>query len=228
MRRKKKNGIEWFEFELLQKFPEVRHGVFRLGKEENLPALLGSLGVEKGVKLKQCHRADILEVKKYDAPLTHVENYDGMVTGEREMGLLIRHADCQAAILYDPVANVLGTAHCGWRGSVQNIYQNTIDAMVSLGADPARLIVCIGPSLGPENAEFKHYREELPQSFWRFQVRPTYFDFWKISTMQLMAAGVPQGQIEIAEICTYGNPETCYSYRRNKATPHHGTVSALM
>ncbi|MBF5059845.1 polyphenol oxidase family protein [Candidatus Neptunochlamydia vexilliferae] len=227
MRRKKKNGIEWLEFELLQKFPEVRHGVFGLGEEKNIPAAFDALGIEKGVKLKQCHRADILEVKRYDIPLTHIENYDGMVTKEKEMGLLIRHADCQAAIFYDPIAKVLGTAHSGWRGSVQNIYQNTIDAMVSLGADPAHLIVCIGPSLGSDNAEFKHYREELPQAFWRFQVRPTYFDFWKISTMQLMTAGVPQGQIEIAEICTYDDP-SCYSYRRDKTHLRHGTIAAQM
>ncbi|MBF5059847.1 hypothetical protein NEPTK9_001366 [Candidatus Neptunochlamydia vexilliferae] len=76
MRRKKKNGIEWLEFDLLQKFPEVRHGVFGLGEEKNIPAAFDALGIERGVKLKQCHRADIFEVKCYDAPLTHIEkNY---------------------------------------------------------------------------------------------------------------------------------------------------------
>ncbi len=235
MKRKKKNGIVWLEFELLGLFPEVKQAVFlnlELGEKsspENLKHALKLLEIEKGVKLKQCHKADIKEVRGVDQTLTHFDDFDGVVTNQKEIGLLIRHADCQGAIFYDPVNHALGNVHCGWRGSVLNIYQKIIIKMKTLyGTDPSDLIVCIGPSLGPENAEFKHYKEELPESFWEFQVRPTYFDFWEISRMQLTKAGVPKEQIEIAEICTYENHKEYFSYRRNKATPHHGTLVALL
>lgn len=234
MKRKKKNGIVWLEFEILQLFPEVRHGVFLnlgLGEKnspENPKRAFDLLGIKRGAKLKQCHKAEIKEVILDDQSLLHFDDYDGMVTAEKEVGLLIRHADCQGAIFYDPIHQVLGNVHCGWRGSVQNIYQKTIDRMKELyQTNPSDLIVCIGPSLGPEAAEFKHFKEELPEAFWEHQVRPTYFDFWEISRMQLMEAGIPEEQIEIAEICTYENEEECFSYRRNKDTPHHGTLVGL-
>ncbi len=235
MERKKKNGIVWLEFELLQLFPEIKHGVFlnlELGEKdppENPLKTLDLFNLPKGVKLKQCHKADIKAVSQCDQDFQHFDDYDGLVTAEKETGLLIRHADCQAAIFYDPVHQVLGNVHCGWRGSVQNIYQKMVDKMTDLyQTDPSDLIVCIGPSLGPDSAEFKHYKEELPESFWEYQIRPTYFDFWEISRMQLTNAGVPEEQIEIAEICTYENEAECFSYRRNKNTPHHGTLVGIL
>lgn len=234
MERKKKNGIVWLEFELLQLFPEVKHGVFlnlELGEKnspENPKRALELFGMTKGAKLKQCHKADIKEVREGDELLNHFDDYDGLVTAKKEFGLLIRHADCQAAIFYDPIQQVLGNVHCGWRGSVQNIYQKTIDTLQTLyGTNPSDLIVCISPSLGPEAAEFKHFKKELPKHFWEYQVSPTYFDFWEISRMQLLEAGVPEEQIEVAEICTFENDEEYFSYRRNKNTPHHGTLAGM-
>lgn len=234
MIRKEKDQIQWLEFELLKPFPQIRHGVFLnfpLGDRdppENLIKAFELLEIERGVKLKQCHQANIYEVKKTEETVDFVHDYDGMLTAEKDIGLLIRHADCQATLFFDPKNNVIGNVHCGWRGSVQNIYQKTVEKMVSTyGTRPEDLIVCIGPSLGPENAEFKFYRQELPESFWAFQVRPTYFDFWAISRFQLTQAGVLDANIEIANICTYENVADCFSYRRNKLTPNQGTIIGL-
>lgn len=229
MLKKKKNSIEWLEFEILQSFPQVIHSVFwnfPLGERDDSShpeKAFNLLGLKKGVKLKQCHKNSILHVDKDSNDL--YEDFDGMMTNDPAIGLLIRHADCQATLFYDPVHQALANVHCGWRGSVLNIYQTTIQKMgKAFGTRPEDLIVCIGPSLGPSNAEFKHYQSELPTAFWKHQVRPTYFNFWEISKEQLLKSGVLKEHIEIAEICTY---EEGFSYRKNKETPHHGTIAAL-
>ena len=227
---KKKNSIVWLEFELLSQFEEVTHGVFwnfPLGERDD-PShpqkALELLGLKKGVKLRQCHKDDLLKVT-HAKELDHYENYDGALTQEKGIGLVIRHADCQAAIFFDPVQKALANVHCGWRGSRQNIYKKTIKKMEQLyKSSPKDIIVCIGPSLGPHHAEFKHYRDELPLPFWDYQVRPTYFNFWEISKMQLLSEGVLEKNIEVAKICTY---DEGFSYRKNKLTPHHGTIAAL-
>ena len=230
MQKKKKNTFIWFEFEILSQFTEIVHAVFwnfPLGERDDVShpkKALDVLGIEKGVKLKQCHRDDLLEVKGADQ-IDHYDDYDGIVTQRVGIGLLIRHADCQGTIFYDPVQKAIGNVHCGWRGSTLNIYKKTVEKMERLyGSRPKDLIVCIGPSLGPHNAEFKHYKEELPKSFWKYQVCPLYFDFWEISRAQLLDAGVLKEHIEIAKICTY---DEGFSYRKNKLTPHHGTIVAL-
>lgn len=144
------------------------------------------------------------------------------------LGLTILHADCQVALFYDPIQHAITVTHCGWRGSVQNIYQESIAAMRSLyGTKAENLLVGISPSLGPSASQFIHYQRELPESFYPFQVKPLYFDFWAISKWQLRECGVLPHHIEIAEICTYSHPEDFFSYRRIKTSGRHATIASL-
>ena len=118
----------------------------------------------------------------------------------------MKYADCQIALIYDPVNHAAANIHSGWRGSVANIFQEAILGMQqNYGSHPSNLLVCISPSLGPDEAEFIHYRKELPEPFWDYQVRPTYFDFWSITEAQLQAAGILPHHIEIARISTHAN-----------------------
>lgn len=153
---------------------------------------------------------------------------DGLITNQPGLGLFVMHADCQGALFYDPVKKAIAAVHCGWRGSVLNIYQKTIDKMKHhYNCDPSNIRVAISPSLGPQAAEFIHYRQELPEVFWKHQVKETYFDFWDISKMQLKAAGVLEKHLEIAGICTYSNPKDYFSYRRKKKSGRNGSMIAL-
>src|SRR5262249_42507527 len=103
-----------------------------------------------------------------------VINFDGVMTATPGVSLMMRHADCQVALFYDPKNHVAANIHSGWRGSVVNIYGEAVQYMrQAFGSQPSDLLVCISPSLGPDEAEFIHYRSELPEEFWSFQVRPT-------------------------------------------------------
>ncbi|MFN0064794.1 MAG: peptidoglycan editing factor PgeF [Chlamydiales bacterium] len=154
---------------------------------------------------------------------------DGLMTNRKGLGLLILHADCQAAIFYDPMHHALANIHCGWRGNVLNIYRETVARMHALyGTEASDVLVGISPSLGPEAAEFKNFRTEFPPNFWSFQTTPTYFNLWEISRWQLESAGVLPHHIEIAGICTYKNSDDYFSYRRIKQGGRHGTLAALL
>jgi len=247
MLRKKKGGVRWLEFELFADIPNLRHGVFlRQGGvstgdysslnlsydsgdnphhvRENLRKVQKVLKVDDLVCIRQEHGKHVTEAIGNEAFIG-----DAFTTETPGRALVIRHADCQAAIFYDPIHHAVANVHSGWRGSVQNIYAATIDFMrVSYGTQPENLLVGISPSLGPNHAEFVNYRQELPESFWEFQVKPNYFDFWGISTMQLRGCGVLPHHIEIAGICTYSHPEDYFSYRRDKARGRHGTIVTLL
>ncbi|MBI3211367.1 MAG: peptidoglycan editing factor PgeF [Simkania negevensis] len=232
MIRREKNGIEWLEFELLQPYKELRHatflrtGNFDLKKEENQEKALALLGASRGVGLRQVHRDQILHVRERKLLGWYLEeNFDALTTQEEGLALMIRHADCQAAIFFDPVNKAVANVHCGWRGSVKNIYKKVIDKMKALfGSEAADLIVCISPSLGPESAQFIHYREELPPHFWPFQKKELYFDFWEISRFQLEAEGIKK--IEVAGLCSKQNEKDFFSYRR-KEEGNNATLIAL-
>jgi purine-nucleoside/S-methyl-5'-thioadenosine phosphorylase / adenosine deaminase len=247
MIRRKKENVEWLEFDILQEHPEVVHGVFlrhggiskgpfaslNLGGgigddpenvKQNRKKVCKCLGVESLVVAKQMHGSKVQQV---DKPCTGLE-CDGLMTNQSDVPLMIKHADCQAALFFDPVNQVIANVHCGWRGSVQNIYRETVVKMQeAFGCDPGHLIVCISPSLGPDHAEFIHYKEELPKNFEPFQVKPTYFDFWEISRMQLEELGIKNEKIEVANLCTFEEKNDFFSYRREKKTGGNATVVVL-
>ena len=123
-------------------------------------------------------------------------------------------ADCQAILLYDPVRRVVANVHSGWRGSVSDIAGKTVAAMENrFGCRGRNLVAAIAPSLGPCCAEFRNYREEIPESFWRYKDGAEHFDFWKISRDQLAAAGLTPDNIHAGGLCTRCRTDLFYSYR---------------
>jgi polyphenol oxidase len=247
MLRKKRGSLEWLEFELLQEFPEVKHAVYlRHGGVSEGP--YSSLNVGGGTgDCEDMIRLNRAKIKKHLGckalisgrqvhgiqiglvPLEpEYEECDGLITQEKAAGLFIKHADCQAVILYDPIEKALGCLHAGWRGNIQNIYSHAIGKMRRLfGTKPENVFVGISPSLGPCCAQFIHYEKEIPRHFWSFQIRPLYFDLWEMARSQLLEAGILPHHLEIAPLCTYCNPADFYSYRRDKPTGRNATCVCL-
>ena len=246
MLRKKSGSIECLEFEQLANIPSLIHGVFlkKGGESEgpfaslnfgggtgddpekiarNREKVRSLFGCNELISGKQCHGVVVKSV-----PLGDDEECDGLVTTQKSQALTIKHADCQAAIFYDPINKAIGNVHCGWRGNVGNIYSHAVDFMKKeIGSKPENLLVSISPSLGPCCAEFINYKTELPASFLDFQLKPTYFNLWEISRFQLQEKGVLPHHIEIAGICTCCNREHYFSYRRDKTTGRNATIVAL-
>ncbi len=249
MLKKEKDGITWYEFEKLQPFCTLHHALFTrnggvssgafsslnfstyVGDEassvaENLARAKRSITLNVPVAMsKQVHGVDICSLT---APLKsdlYNSGFDAFTTNQHAIALGIQHADCQAAIFFDPKKNAIACAHAGWRGSCQNIYKETILRMKErYGSMPEDLIVCISPSLGPEKAEFIHYEQELPKEFWPFKDKNNYFNFWEISQWQLQEQGILPKNIEVAGLCTYSDSAHFFSHRRDKVTGRHLTV----
>lgn len=230
MQRMKKEGIEWLAFDHLSEIKNLHHAVFLKTLDSSRPGYRAKIeeimGIELFVSSDQVHGNEVVEVS---AIASICPKCDALMTKQKHLGLIAKHADCQAAIIYDPIHHALATVHSGWRGSVKNVYKATLEKMKSVyGSRPENVLVGISPSLGPQKAEFRNYLTELPEDFWRFQVAPTYFDFWAISEHQLREAGVLLQHIEIAGICTYSNERDFFSYRRgDKTGGRHATVAFL-
>lgn len=254
MQRIKENQLEWLEFDLLSDIPQIQHAVFlrqggvsqgpyhslntsfRVGDQashvqSNLELIENHLkqtipSLKKSIRGIGNHTKNIALVDS-NSP-SEIPECDGLISATPNISLMMTHADCQIALFYDPIHHCIANIHAGWRGSALNIYANTIEKMkAQFGTNPADLLVCITPSLGPEEAEFVNYKNELPEDFWQFQSRPTYFDFWTISEYQLQNAGILPHHIEIARLSTYSNPHDYFSYRRDKITGRHATYITL-
>ncbi len=244
-------GLPCYRSPLLAAFPELVHGFFtRQGGVSagpyhslNLSFAVGDdpeavahnrRRVQQALKLDHLTGATQVHGHRYalvtgnPQSAEEVPEVDILITAEPGAGLLIKQADCQAVLLYDPGRRVAANVHCGWRGQVQNILGQAVSRLSELfGSRPQDLRAAIGPGLGPCCAEFRHFRRELPPEFWPYQDRPHYFDLWRLSRDQLTAAGLQPDHIDLAALCTRCRAREFYSYRRDGVTGRQAAVIAL-
>jgi polyphenol oxidase len=246
------DGLKYYRSPLLAGIPEVVHGFFtRQGgvsagafhslnvslavgdRPETVAANLGrmrrALGLSTLAGAAQVHGGRAAVITSLDqAREEDIPEVDILITTVPGLGLLIKQADCQAVMLYDPVNRVVANVHCGWRGQVDNILGETVRLLQSrFGTRPSGLYAALGPSLGPCCAEFTNFRREFPPDLWNYQVRPNYFDLWQLSRDQLAAAGLAPEYITVARLCTRCGASEFYSYRRDKITGRQGAIIAL-
>lgn len=153
---------------------------------------------------------------------------DAMVSNVPGILLGILTADCAPILFADPEAGVIGAAHAGWKGAVGGLIEATVVAMVDLGADPARIVAAIGPTIsmanyevGPEFAADLLARHEAAGSH---IARPAggreHFNLPGFVFDRLKDAGV--GSIDNLGVCTYAEPDRYFSHRR---ATHEGTTT---
>jgi len=245
-------GLKLYRSSWLDSFPEVVHGFFtRRGgvstgpyRSLNLSFAVGdrprqvahnrrlvqqALGLAALASGAQVHgRQEAVITRAPRNPGREIPEVDVLISREPGLGLLVKQADCQAVMLYDPGRRVVANIHCGWRGQVANILGKAVVRLTQLfGCRPGDLVAAIGPSLGPCCAEFKNFPREFPPALWAYQVRPTYFDLWALSRDQLTEAGLRSERIDLAGVCTRCHGDDFFSYRREKTTGRQGAVIAL-
>lgn len=167
----------------------------------------------------QVHSADVVTVDDGDRPAQPAQA-DALVTATPGVALSVLTADCQPVLFADHAAGVVGATHAGWRGARDGVLEATLDAMIALGADRARIVAIIGPTIsqqayevGPEFMEaFLADDPANARFFAAGRDDRAHFDLPGYSLARLRAAGV---QAEWTRHCTYSDPDRFYSYRRS-------------
>ncbi len=206
--------------------------------EENYRRFCEAIGVDKS-KLAlgyQCHEDKIVELFEEDVRGREFgldkafEGVDGLITNARNLPLLVRFADCQGVLFFDPIKKVIAAVHSGWRGNAKNIIGKAVELMKKdFGCDAANILAGISQSLGPCCAEFTFPLIELPKFLHKYLDDKNKVDLWKCSKDQLQEAGVLPQNIEITSRCTVCENNVFFSYRGgNKKTGHMGAIIQLV
>ncbi len=256
MINKEKNGLHYLQFPNLAKFPELDHGIFtrkggfsknsykglnvglNIGDDEesvlkNRDLISETMECEDIVFAKQIHGNDFFlysdePEKSYYRDNSELIEGDGLITDKIKKLLLIKVADCQPVILYDPVKKVVANIHSGWKGSINNIIgRGVVLLKEKYSSNPIDIVAGIGPSLGPCCCEFINYKSEIPEEFWKYKDEKDHFDFWRISSDQLLNSGVLKENIWLSGICTKCNSDRFFSYRNENETGRFGCVVCL-
>jgi YfiH family protein len=161
---------------------------------------------------------------------------DALVTDRPGLLLGVVTADCAPVLLADVEAGVVAAAHAGWRGATSGITEQTIAAMISLGANVERIVAAVGPCLARASFEVDHdFADRLladgPDNEGFFGEGPSgkpHFDLEAYLVARLAAAGV-RG-IEALGLDTYALEDRYYSYRRatHRNEPAYGRQLSLI
>jgi polyphenol oxidase len=189
---------------------------------ENRARMAAALGVEPG-RLLTAYQSHSPKVVAAEAPWTSEARpqADAIVTRMRALAIGVTTADCGPVLLADPRTGVIGAAHAGWRGALTGILEATIAAMERLGASRRQIRAAIGPMIRQANYEVgpdlvARFRAEDPASsrFFAPASRDAHamFDLAGYVAARLQRAGVTE--VEDLGVCTYGDPERFFSYRR--------------
>jgi len=199
---------------------------------ENRARMAAALDVARDalVSAYQIHSADVVVA---DAPWTHEARprADAIVTRREGLAIGVSTADCGPVLLADAEARVVGAAHAGWRGALAGVTDAAIAAMERLGADRARIVAAIGPTIrqpnyevGPELVERFVAADPANDRFFRPSAKPRHalFDLPGYIAARLARAGI--GRVEDLAACTYADPQRFFSFRRatHRGEPDYG------
>lgn len=146
---------------------------------------------------------------------------DAVITNLKSVCVAIKTADCVPVLLFDQKRKVVAAIHAGWRGTVQNIVLKTISKMVKeFGSETCDLFAGIGPSISPEVYEvgdevWKQFVPEFYHASNPAKAEKRVLDLWSANYHQLIIAGIPASQIEVARLCTWSDPVQFFSARRD-------------
>jgi YfiH family protein len=157
---------------------------------------------------------------------------DGVVTARPGLVCGALSADCAPILLADPIAGVVGAAHAGWKGALDGMAESVVTAMTALGCEPHRLVVAIGPCIGPRSyevgPEYVGRFTDAHRDNRRFfasgrQPGKSLFDLPSYVLSRLAAAGVTQAEWVGIDTCA---DEDFFSNRRAvlRGEPDYGRL----
>lgn len=210
---------------------------------ENRKRIAKTVGMENAPTLltnqKHTNTVVILE-KPFDGEKPPIA--DAMVTKEKNLLICIQTADCVPVLFVDPINQIIGGAHAGWRGLAAGILQNTLQAMINLGAKREHIKAAIGPCAWAESYEVgADVMEAFPQfndlfKQWRAPTKANGMGVLKTFSFDLPTAALRTlqneklSELSASPINTYTHEEDFFSFRRSthQGKNHFGSQGSVI
>jgi len=167
-------------------------------------------------------------VRVVDAALSAcIESADASFTTRKQVVCVTMTADCLPVLLCDQEGTVVAAVHAGWRSLCDGVIEATVKAMP---VEPSRLLAWLGPAIGPQAFEVgsevrAQFLAQDAQAESAFQASGDKWlgDLYTIARQRLQQLGV--SQVYGGGRCTYSEPETFFSFRRDGDT---GRMASLI
>ena len=176
--------------------------------------------------LQQVHSPDAVEADPRQVPTA-----DASWTATPGTACAVLTADCLPALFCDRAGTRVAAAHAGWRGLAGGVLENTVAA---LGGEPDKLLVWLGPAIGPQSFEvgaevreaFLTRHAEAERAFVPSANAGKFMaDLYTLARIRLAAIGVTA--VHGGGLDTFSDPRF-FSYRRAARTGRFASLVWLI
>lgn len=182
--------------------------------------LLSGYMPSEPVWLNQVHGVRVI-----DAALSScLESADASFTARKQVVCVTMTADCLPVLLCDQAGTAVAAIHAGWRSLCDGVIEATVAAMP---VQASQLMAWLGPAIGPEAFEVggevrAQFIAQDAQAELAFNPKGDKWlgDLYAIARQRLQTLGITQ--VYGGGRCTYNEPETFFSYRRDGDTGRMG------
>ena len=122
---------------------------------ENRRRAAGVFGIGPGAirTCYQIHSTRVVTADEEKAWAGERPRADAVVTRKAGLACGALAADCAPVLLAEPKARVVAAVHAGWRGALDGVVASAVEAMIALGARPARMVAVVGPCIAQASYE---------------------------------------------------------------------------
>ena len=160
-----------------------------------------------------------------------IDHCDGLYTDTQDLPLITYHADCLPLFFYDPKRRAAAICHAGWKGISQHIIKNALASLAEMGASTQNILAAVGPCISAAHFEVKSdvldvFEQTFGKDVIELRDSKTYVDLPKACVKDMLEFGLPQENITLSDLCTFGNERLFYSHRRDKGKT--GAMAAVI
>ena len=193
--------------------------------------------IDQLVLSRQVHEAEVVSVGKAERGNgvlreNAFESADGLITDEPGVALVTLYADCVPLLFLDKRTGAVASVHSGWKGTVKRIGAVAVRRLCEdYGSRPEDILCAIGPSIQEDHFEVGDDVAEIFIKEFGSDTAALYGSRYHVNMQraiikQLMAEGVPEGNIENSGLCTYCCSDVFFSHR--KTSGRRGNFAAII
>lgn len=184
--------------------------------------LLSPVLPSEPVWLQQVHGIRVIDAGTSSC----LETADASFTTRKEVVCVTMTADCLPVLLCDKAGTAVAAIHAGWRSLCDGVIEATVKTMP---VETGQLMAWLGPAIGPDAFEVGgEVREQFiaqdaqAETAFRPHGEKWLGDLYAIARQRLQALGVEH--IYGGGRCTYSEPDTFFSFRRDGDTGRMATL----
>lgn len=173
------------------------------------------------VWLQQVHGIRVIDASTSSC----LETADASFSTRKEVVCVTMTADCLPVLLCDEAGTVVAAIHAGWRSLCDGVIEAAVEVMPG---EASHLMAWLGPAIGPEAFEVGgEVRQQFivqdaqAEAAFRPHGNKWLGDLYTIARRRLQSSGITR--IYGGGRCTYSEPESFFSFRRDGDTGRMAT-----